>query len=80
MKNKLFLCLIIPFMLLTLGATSRHKTPSTEDMKQEKEYRISTSVHQINGAVWVFETKYDVHTGKILSRKQVHSKKYRNIK
>ena len=82
MKNKLFLWLIIPFMLLTLGATnnSRYKTPSTDDMKEEKEYRISTSVHQINGAVWVFETKYDIHTGKILSRKQVHSKKYRNIK
>ena len=78
MKNKLFLWLIIPFMLLTLGATSRHQT--TDEMNKGKEYRISTSVHQINGAVWVFETKYDIHTGKILSRKQVHSKKYRNIK
>ena len=79
MKNKLFLWLIIPFMLLTLGATSRHQNSRSNDM-DDKEYRISTSVHQINGAVWVFETKYDVNTGKIISRKQVHSKKYRNIK
>ena len=49
MKNKLFLWLIIPFMLLTLGATSRHQT--TDEMNKGKEYRISTSVHQINGAV-----------------------------
>ena len=44
-----------------------------------KEYRISTDVHTINGKIWVFETKYNVHTGKVKSRRQVKSTKYKNI-
>ena len=76
MKNKYYLLIIVVLAFFTMGNTraSRH----TENL--EREYRISTSVHQINGAVWVFETKYDIHSGDIISRKQVHSKKYRNIK
>ena len=75
--------IIIGFLLLfTLGATSstRYKTPSTDDLDRKVEYRISTSVHEMKGAIWVFETKYDITTGNIISRKQVHSKKYGNIK
>ena len=81
MKNKYYLLIIIVLAFFTLGATNdRYKNQSTDEMNKGNEYRISTSVHQINGAVWVFETKYDVNSGKIISRKQVHSKKYRNIK
>ena len=82
MKNKIFRWLVIPFMLLTLGATnsSRYKNPSTEEMKQEKTYVISTCVHTMGKDIWVFETKMNAKTGKIISRKQVHSKKYKNIK
>ena len=47
---------------------------------EEKEYQISTCVYQINGSIWVFETKINKKTGKVVSRKQVHSKKYKNIK
>ena len=81
-SKKIFLWLVIPFMLLTLGATnsSRYKTPSTEDMKEEKEYQISTCVHTMGKDIWIFETKMNKKTGKIISRKQVHSRKYKNIK
>ncbi len=77
--NKIMKWLIIPFMLLTLGATN-YKNPSTEDMKDEKEYQISTCVHTMGKDIWIFETKMDKRTGKIISRKQVHSRKYKNIK
>ena len=73
MKNKYYMLIGIVLVSFLLLGTTR---PSDEP----KEYRISTSIHQVNGAIWVFETKYDVHSGKILSRKQVHSKKYRNVK
>ena len=81
MKNKLFLWLVIPFMILTLGATpgSRHRNQSTEEIK-DVEYQISTCVYQINSSIWIFETKINKKTGKVVSRKQVHSKKYKNIK
>jgi hypothetical protein len=72
MKNKYYLLIIVVLVFFTLGATT-----GTKDFK---EYRISTSTHQMNGQVWVFETKYNVLTGNIISRKQVHSKKYRNVK
>ena len=66
-------------LILIIGAT-QHKNPSTEDMKQEPKYVISTCVHTMGKDIWVFETKMNAKTGKIISRKQVHSKKYRNIK
>ena len=74
MKNKYYMLIGIVLISFLLLGTTR---PSESE---PKEYRISTSVHQINSSVWVFETKYDVNSGKIISRKQVHSKKYRNIK
>ena len=72
MKNKYYLLIIVVLAFFTLGATT--------GSKDFKEYRISTSIHQVNGQVWVFETKYNILTGNIVSRKQVHSKKYRNVK
>ena len=74
MKNKYYMLIGIVLISFLLLGTTR---PSESE---PKEYRISTATHQLNGAIWVFETKYDVHSGKIISRKQVHSKKYRNIK
>ena len=74
MKNKYYMLIgIVLISFLLLGTTRPGES-------EPKEYRISTSIHQVNGAIWVFETKYDVNSGKIISRKQVHSKKYRNIK
>ena len=74
MKNKYYMLIgIVLISFLLLGTTRPGES-------EPKEYRISTSVHQINSSVWVFETKYDINSGKIISRKQVHSKKYRNIK
>ena len=49
-------------------------------MKEEKEYQISTCVHTMGKDIWIFETKMNKKTGKIISRKQVHSRKYKNIK
>ena len=72
--------LVMPIMLLTLGATSSHRNQSTDEMKREKEFVISTCVHQMGKDIWVFETKMNKNTGKIISRKQVHSKKYKNVK
>ena len=81
MKNKYYLLIIIVLAFFTLGATNnRYKNPSTEEMKQEKTYVISTCVHTMGKDIWVFETKMNAKTGKIISRKQVHSKKYKNIK
>ena len=74
MKNKYYMLIGIVLISFLLLGTTRQGEPTP------REYRISTAVHQINGAVWVFETKYDINSGKILSRKQVHSKKYKNIK
>tara|TARA_Y100001963_G_scaffold158825_1_gene259877 strand:- start:2018 stop:2251 length:234 start_codon:yes stop_codon:yes gene_type:complete len=70
---KLVWPLLIMFVLLlfSIGAT-------TNDV-QPKQYRITTDVHTINGKIWVFETKYNIYTGKVISRKQVKSTKYRNI-
>ena len=73
MKNKYYLLIMIVVGIFLLGATKPGITTP-------KEYRISTSIHQLNGVVWVFETKYDINSGNIISRKQVHSKKYRNVK
>ena len=77
MKNKYYMLIGIVLISFLLLGTTR---PGHKGSDTEKEYRISTSVHQINNSVWVFETKYDIHSGDIISRKQVHSKKYRNIK
>ena len=77
MKNKYYMLIGIVLISFLLLGTTRPGHKSTET---KREYRISTSVHQINGAVWVFETKYNIHSGDIVSRKQVHSKKYRNVK
>ena len=77
MKNKYYMLIGIVLISFLLLGTTR---PGHKGSDTEKEYRISTSVHQINSSVWVFETKYDIHSGDIISRKQVHSKKYRNIK
>tara|TARA_B100001123_G_C14941797_1_gene880002 strand:- start:14 stop:256 length:243 start_codon:yes stop_codon:yes gene_type:complete len=80
MKNKYYLLIIIVLAFFTLGATNdRYKNPSTKEM-EEKEYQISTCVYQINSSIWIFETKINKKTGKVVSRKQVHSKKYKNIK
>ena len=73
MRNKIFL-LLIPLLILTLGATS------TEEINQEKHYVISTCAYKMGKDTWIFETKMNSRTGKIISRKQIHSKKYRNIK
>ena len=72
LKDLIWPMLVIFIVLMSIGATSNDLQP--------KQYRIATDVHTINGKVWVFETKYNVHSGKISSRKQVSSKKYRNIK
>tara|TARA_R100000458_G_C8172707_1_gene172587 strand:- start:525 stop:749 length:225 start_codon:yes stop_codon:yes gene_type:complete len=74
MKNKYYMLIgIVLISFLLLGTTGPSESVP-------KEYRISTDVHTINGKIWIFETKYNVHSGKIISRKQVSSKKYRNIK
>ena len=74
MKNKYFIAIAFILIFFTMGATTSSSIHSV------KEYRISTSVHQMNGVVWIFETKYNISSGDIVSRKQVHSKKYRNVK
>jgi hypothetical protein len=78
--NKTMKLLVIPFMLLTLGATTNgHRNPPDKNT-EKRNITISTCVHQMGKDIWVFETKMDTKTGKIISRKQVHSKKYRNLK
>ena len=71
--------LIVGLSLFVLIGATNHKNPSTEDLKNT-EYVISTCVHQMGKDIWVFETNMNKKTGKIISRKQVHSKKYRNVK
>ena len=79
MKNSYKVFIVGLFLIFTLGNT-KFKTPSTEQMKQIG-YQISTCVYQDKkGSIWVFETIMNKKTGQIVSRKQVHSKKYKNIK
>ena len=69
-------------LFLLIGATNyqNYKTPSTNEMKS-KEYQISTCAYQDNkGTIWVFETMINKTNGKLEYRKQVHNKKYKNIK
>ena len=69
-------------LFLLIGATNyqNYKTPSTNEMKN-KEYQISTCAYQDkSGTIWVFETLINKTNGKLEYRKQVHSKKYKNIK
>ena len=77
MKNKykiLFMCILL---FCTLGATRNTEPP----VNKEGTYQISTSTYMDKkGTLWVFETIINTKTGKIKSRKQVHSKKYKNIK
>ncbi len=54
MKNKYYMLIGIVLISFLLLGTTRPGHKSTET---EKEYRISTSIHQVNGAIWVFETK-----------------------
>ena len=72
-KDLIWPLLIVFIVLISIGATVPNEPIP-------KEYRISTTSHTINGKIWVFETKYNVHTGKVTSRKQVKSTKYKNIK
>lgn len=67
----------LSFFIL-IGATN-HRNQPTDEIKNV-EYQISTCVHTMGKDIWVFETKMNKKTGKIVSRKQVHSKKYRNVK
>ena len=75
MKNRykmLFMCILLFF---TIGATKNPDPP-----KVVGTYQISTSTYvDRKGTLWVFETIINTKTGKIKSRKQVHSRKYKNI-
>ena len=66
-------------LFVVIGATN-YKNPSTVEMRNT-EYQISTCAYQDkSGNIWVFETMINKTNGKLEYRKQVHSKKYKNIK
>tara|TARA_Y100001963_G_C6559524_1_gene343644 strand:- start:398 stop:637 length:240 start_codon:yes stop_codon:yes gene_type:complete len=66
-------------LILLIGATN-YKNPSTREM-ENTEYQISTCAYQDKGGnIWVFETMINKTNGRLEYRKQVHSKKYKNIK
>ena len=73
---------VVLCMVILLGATNfNHPKNKKSKSEEKKEYQISTCAYQDRtGTIWVFETLIDKNTGKLEYRKQVHSKKYKNVK
>ena len=76
--------LIVGLTAITLfgaTATPARQWATKKESPKKTEYQISTCAYQDeSGNIWVFETMINKTNGNLEYRKQVHSKKYKNIK